>query len=72
MDSCAYNWARDRKMGSSMTANAVKSVTAHEVINKIIVYPDNVLNIVWNYQDDLEKLLLDIGMGRQDGKDTDL
>ena len=42
-----------------------------DVLQEIIVYPDNVLNIVWNYQDDLEKLLLDIGIGRQDGKDTD-
>ena len=42
-----------------------------DVLQEIIVYPDNVLNIVWNYRDDLEKLLLDIGMGRQDGKDTD-
>lgn len=43
-----------------------------DVLQEIVVYPDHVLNIVWNYQDDLEKLILDIGMGRQDGKGTDL
>lgn len=43
-----------------------------DVLQEIIVYPDNVLNIVWNYQDDLEKLVLDLGMDGQDGQDTDL
>ncbi len=42
-----------------------------DVLQEIIVYPGNVLNIIWNYQDDLEKLLLDIETDGQDGKDTD-
>ena len=32
---------------------------APNVLEKIVVYPDNVLHIVWNYQEDLPQLLLD-------------
>ena len=39
-----------------------------DVLQEIIVYPGHVLNIVWNYQDDLEKLVLDIETDGQDGK----
>lgn len=34
---CVYNWASDRKTVKFTTANAVESVTAHEVINMNIV-----------------------------------
>jgi len=38
-------------------------------LQEIVVYPDHVLHIVWNYQDDLKKLLLDIGgTDEQSGK----
>ena len=43
----------------------VEELTAdiiEDVLQEIVVYPDHVLHIVWNYQDDLKKLLLDIGM----------
>lgn len=30
-----------------------------DVLQEIIVYPDKMLNIVWNYQEDLKQLLLD-------------
>ena len=33
MNNCVYNWTGDRKTVRFATANAVKSVTAHEVIN---------------------------------------
>lgn len=33
----------------------------NNVLQEIIVYPDKKLNIVWNYQDELKNLLLDIG-----------
>lgn len=39
-----------------------------DVLQEIVVYPDHVLHIVWNYQDDLKKLLIDIGMDEQNGK----
>ena len=39
-----------------------------DVLQEIVVYPDRVLQIVWNYQDDLKKLLIDIGMDGQYGK----
>lgn len=36
-----------------------------DVLQEIVVYPDHVLHIVWNYQDDLERLLFDIGIDDQ-------
>ncbi len=39
-----------------------------DVLKEIIVYPDYTLHIVWNYQDDLKKLLFDIGMDKENGK----
>ena len=35
VNNCVYNWAGDRKTGRFATANKVKSVTSHEVINNI-------------------------------------
>lgn len=52
----------------------VEELTAdiiEDVLQEIVVYPDHVLHIVWNYQDDLKKLLLDIGMDGQTGKVSD-
>lgn len=49
----------------------VEELTAdiiEDVLQEIVVYPDHVLQIVWNYQDDLKKLLLDIGMDGQNDK----
>ena len=36
---------------------------ADDVLEKIIVYPGGRLQVVWNYQDDLEKLMLDLNIG---------
>lgn len=41
-----------------------------DVLQEIVVYPDQVLHIVWNYQDDLERLILDIGMDGQNENST--
>ena len=41
-----------------------------DVLQEIIVYPDHVLHIVWNYPDDLERLILDIGMDGQNENST--
>lgn len=41
----------------------VEEITAEivtDVLQEIVVYPDHRLNIVWNYHEDLEKLLLDL------------
>lgn len=41
----------------------VEEITAEivtDVLQEIVVYPDNRLEIVWNYREDLEKLLLDM------------
>lgn len=41
----------------------IKELTAEivsDVLQEIVVYPDNTLNIVWNYQEDLEHLLADM------------
>jgi len=46
----------------------VEKLTAEitaDVLQEIIVYPDRRLEIVWNYRDELEKLLLDINMGNK-------
>ena len=46
----------------------VEELTAdiiEDVLQEIVVYPDHVLHIVWNYQDDLERLILEIGMDGQ-------
>lgn len=42
-----------------------------DVLQEIIVYPDRVINIVWNYRDELEKLLLDINMEEEFGNAED-
>ena len=39
-----------------------------DVLQEIIVYPDRRLEIIWNYHDDLERLLLDIHV--EDGADN--
>ena len=52
----------------------VEELTAdiiEDVLQEIVVYPDHVLHIVWNYQDDLERLLLDIGMDGQNENSPD-
>lgn len=49
----------------------VEELTAdiiEDVLQEIVVYPGHVLQIVWNYQDDLKKLLLDIRIDGQNGK----
>ncbi|NBJ94337.1 hypothetical protein D5281_17540 [bacterium 1xD42-62] len=38
MNNCVYNWTSDRKTGRFATANKVKSVTSHEVINSLASY----------------------------------
>lgn len=37
-DHCVYNWTGDRKTVKFVTADAGKSVTAHEVINSTCLY----------------------------------
>lgn len=59
------NFSRYTEVGE-LTADIIE-----DVLQEVVVYPDHVLHIVWNYQDDLERLLLDIKTGRQDGKDMD-
>ena len=41
MNNCVYNWTGDRKTVRFATANAVKSVTAHEVINTNVSFDRN-------------------------------
>ena len=38
VNNCIYNWTSDRKTGRFATANEVKSVTSHEVINNNAIY----------------------------------
>lgn len=42
-----------------------------DVLQEIIIYPGRRLNIVWNYRDEMEKLLLDINMGDGAGNTED-
>lgn len=42
-----------------------------DVLQEIIVYPDGRLCIVWNYGDELKKLLLDIDMENETGNTED-
>lgn len=42
VNNCVYNWTSDRITGRFATANEVKSVTSHEVINTIIVMDNEV------------------------------
>lgn len=37
----------------------------NDVLQEIVVFPDRVFNIVWNYRDELENLLLDVNMKKQ-------
>ena len=39
VNNCVYNWTSDRKTGRFATANEVKSVTSHEVININACFP---------------------------------
>ncbi len=52
----------------------VEKLTAEivaDVLQEIIVYPGRKINIVWNYRDEMEKLLLDISMGDGAGNTED-
>lgn len=52
----------------------VEKLTAEivaDVLQEIIVYPGGKINIVWNYRDEMEKLLLDISMGDGAGNTED-
>ena len=71
------NAGRDGRLENRITDSfgkytEVQELTAdiiEDVLQEIVVYPDHVLHIVWNYQDDLKKLLLDIGgTDEQSGK----
>ena len=71
------NAGRDGRLENRFTDSfgkytEVQELTAdiiEDVLQEIVVYPDHVLHIVWNYQDDLKKLLLDIGgTDEQSGK----
>lgn len=70
------NAGRDGRLENRFTDSfgkytEVQELTAdiiEDVLQEIVVYPDHVLQIVWNYQDDLKKLLLDIGMDGQSDK----
>ena len=37
----------------------------NDVLQEIVVFPDRVFNIVWNYRDELESLLLDVNTKKQ-------
>ena len=37
----------------------------NDVLQEIVVFPDRVFNIVWNYRDEMENLLLDVNMKKQ-------
>ena len=71
------NAGRDGRLENRFTDSfgkytEVQELTAdiiEDVLQEIVVYPNHVLRIVWNYQDDLKKLLLDIGeTDEQSGK----
>ena len=42
---------------------ALTKEIADDVLEKIIVYPGGRIQVVWNYQDDLEKMMLDLNIG---------
>ena len=73
------NAGRDGRLENRFTDSfgkytEVQELTAdiiEDVLQEIVVYPNHVLRIVWNYQDDLKKLLLDIGMDEQNVKVSD-
>lgn len=43
----------------------------NDVLQEIVVFPDRVFNIVWNYRDELESLLLDVNMKKVDENSED-
>lgn len=73
------NAGRDGRLENRFTDSfcrytGVEELTAdiiEDVLQKIVVYPGHVLRIDWNYQDDLKRLLLDIGMDGQNENSPD-
>ena len=47
-----------RKYGG---AEEISEETLSEVLDCVLVYPDNRLEIIWNFQDEYERLLKEIG-----------
>ena len=43
------------------------SEIARDVLKEIIIYPGKMINIVWNYQEDLKQMLLDINADEMTG-----
>lgn len=70
------NAGADGKLENKFTDSFVRYAETEEltadiiadVLQEVAVYPGRVLHISWNYQDELEKLLLDINMEDGTGK----
>ena len=43
-----------------------------DVLQEVRIFPDGRIETVWNYRDELEKLILDLQGGQQDGETKSL
>ena len=54
--------------GKYLEVEEITSEITTEVLKEVRVFPGNRFEIVWNYQDELEKLILDLQGDHQDGE----
>jgi DNA invertase Pin-like site-specific DNA recombinase len=54
--------------GKYLEVEEITSEITTEVLKEVRVFPGNRFEIVWNYQDELEKLILDLKGDHQDGE----
>ena len=54
--------------GKYLEVEEITSEITAEVLKEVRVFPGNRFEIVWNYRDELEKLILDLQGDHQDGE----
>ncbi len=76
MEASLENWGADGTLQNRFVDNfkryaEVQELTveiASDVLDFVRIYPGGQLEIVWNFSDELEKLMLDLQGGEQDGR----
>ena len=54
--------------GKYLDVKEITSEITTEVLKEVLVFPDNRFEIVWNYRDELQKLILDLQGDHQNGE----
>ena len=55
-----------------LDAGEITSEIMSDVLQEVRIFPDGRIETVWNYRDELEKLILDLQGGQQDGETKSL